>query len=212
METVEYTIKVFDNFIEITPVNGVLDNSIYDIKIKDLKELNGKRVLDSVSFKLCTTLTPAYTTIDAVNSLIASCNVPEDVILYHIREASRFVNYVKGMSYNSGSIPFEVDQYVKYKAAHECILRFYITRASQSGQKGTLGDVTFDTGTAKSPDITELLKELKAEATVWYEAIRGYKNEGRAKPVSAIKGGNIITTRPSNETPPKRTDWSGGNG
>lgn len=208
-ERIDFEIKVFDNFIEITPKDGVLDNSIYEIRLKDLKQDNGNKVLPNTIIKVCTQLTPAYTTINAVNSLISSCNIEEDVILYHIREASRFVEYVTGQTYKSKAIPFEVDQYVKYKAAHECLMKFYVEMASEGGQKGTLGDVNFETKT-QFHDISNLLKSLKAEAAAWYDEICGYKNAGRAKPLSAVKSSNIILPRMSNETPPKRTDWSDG--
>jgi hypothetical protein len=206
VEKVQFEIKVFDNYIEITPIGGVKDNSIYEIKLKNLKEANGKKTLESATVKLCTAITPAYASIQSVNSLIESCNVPDDIILYHIREASRFVEYITGQSYTS--VPFEVEQYVKYKAAYECVLRFHIDRASEGGQKGQLGDVVFDKSN-QLPDITALLKTLKAETTSWMDSVRGYKIEGRAKPLSAVKGSYILTTRQSNDSPPKRSDWGG---
>lgn len=205
VEKVQFEIKVFDNFIEITPVGGVKDNSIYEIKLKNLKEVDGKRVLESSTIKVCTDITPAYASIQSINSLIESCKVPEDIILYHIREASRFVEYMTGQSYSS--VPFEVEQYVKYKAAYECVLRFQIDKTSEGG-KGTLGDVTFDNAT-KHEDISELLKTLKAEIAVWMDRVRGYKFEGRAKPLSAVKSGYIMTARSTNDSPPKRSDWGG---
>jgi len=206
VEKVDFTFKVFDNFIEITPKGGVKDNSVYEIKLKNLKQLSGKKFLESANIKVCTAITPAYANIQAVNSLIESCNIPDDTILYHIREASRFVEYVTGQSYKE--VPFEVEQFVKYKAAYECILRFQIDKASLSGEKGQLGDVHFDNAT-KHEDISELLKTLRAESNTWMDRLRGYKFEGRAKPLSAVKGSYIVNTRPTNEYPPRRTDWSG---
>lgn len=190
MEKVEYTIKVFDNFIEITPVNGVKDNSIYEIRIKDLKALDGSYTIESETIKFCTALTPSYVDIQAVQSLIDSTEIAEDKILYHIREASRFVDYIIKESRLridlKNDIPFEVTQFVKYKAAHECLLRFYIERASDGGTKGTLGDVTFE-NKETLPDIKGLLKSLKTEIKTWEDAVKGFKLEGRIRPRSAIK-------------------------
>lgn len=205
VEKVQFEIKVFDNFIEITPVGGVKDNSIYEIKLKNLKQFNGNRTLESATIKLCTAITPAYANIQAINSLVESCNIPDDIILYHIREASRFVEYITGQSYTS--VPFEVEQYVKYKAAYECILRFQIDKASISGEKGQLGDIQFDNAT-KHEDISELLKTLKAEAAAWMDRLIGYKSEGRAKPLSAVKSSNV-QARSSTDNPPTRSEWSG---
>lgn len=205
MERVEFQIKVFDNFIEITPVGGVKDNSVYEIKIKNLKQLGGRAVLDSASVKLVTELTPAYASLQAVESLVESCGIEKQTILFHIREASKYVDFVKGVP-QQGQAAFEVEQFVKYKAAHECVLRYYIDRTSESGNKGTLGDVQFD-NSVKLADISELLKALRAQADEWKDALRGYKNEGRAKPVSAVKSSYIPSPRQFNDDPPHRSGF-----
>lgn len=223
MERVDYDIKVYDNIIEITPKNGVKDNSEYEIRLKNLKQLNGKRKLDSEKVTACTKMTPAYTSLQAVESLVESCNIPKKIILYHIREASRYVDFVRKPSTQStatlidyqrptiltettitGEVPFEVEQFVKYKAAHECILRYYIDRTSDSGNKGQLGDVQFDT-TVKLADISELLKKLDGMSDEWMASMLGYKNEGRAKPVSAAKNSYVLFPRLHNDIPPVRT-------
>jgi hypothetical protein len=193
MEKIEFEIKVYDNYIELIPTNGVLDNSVYEIKLKNLKEYQGKRELETQTVKLCTALTPAYTNIQAVQSLIQDTKVPEDIILYHIREASKYADYISDTSTINATNPsFEVTQFVKYKAAHECLLRFYVEKASGGGLKGTLGDIQFEES-AKIPDITPLLKTLKQEIETWLDAIKGYKLEGRAKPLSALRGRKAVS-------------------
>jgi hypothetical protein len=194
MEKVEVEIKVYDNYIEITPVSGVLDNSTYEVKLKGLKELNGRRELDSQVIKLTTALTPAYTTIQAVQSLVENANIPEDIVLYHIREASKFVDYIASASatnVNATNPAFEVTQLVKYKAAYECLLRFYVEKAAGGGVKGQLGDVLFQED-AKMPDISMLLKSFKVQIQEWQDAIKGYKLEGRAKPLSGLRGSKAV--------------------
>lgn len=204
MENVEYSIKVYDNFIEITPTGGMKDNSSYEVKLKGLKELGGKRTLNK-SVTMSTGIFPAYTTLQSVQSLIEACKVPVKSILYHIREASKFVDYIKSRSYEAGDeIPFEVDQFVKYRAAHECVMRYYVERSAQGGTKGTLGEIQFDTS-GKLTDISSLLKLLKDSENDWLLAVRGYKSEGRAKPASAVRSGNIQTARTITDNPPSRT-------
>lgn len=208
IENVEYEIKVYDNYIEITPTAGMKDNSIYEVKLKGLKDVDGKKVLADTNVKLCTAMTPAYTTIESVNSLVDAFEIPDETILYHIREASKFIDYIKGTTTDEQSVTFEMNQYAKYKAAHECVLKYYITRASSVGVKGQLGDVIFD-DQGKLTDISILLKKLKEEADYWIDAIRGYKDNGRAKPASAVKGGNIQSARQITDTPPTRSNWGG---
>jgi hypothetical protein len=208
IEKVEYNIKVYDNIIELTPVNGVLDNSIYEIRLKDIKQLNGPKVLQNKTIKICTELSPCYATIDDVNSYVESCNIEGSTILYHIRAASKFAEYVTKKTYKKDGIPFEVNQFVIMKAAHECLLKYYIDKASTHGMKGQLGDIVYDTS-GKLDDLSNLLKAMKAEIAVWTDAMKGYNIEGRARPLTARKSSYIINPRISNDNPPRRTDWGG---
>jgi hypothetical protein len=188
MERIDFEIKVYGNIVEITPKDGVKDNSIYEIKLDGVSELYGFKELDKVTVKCITALTPSYSTIPSVNSLVESCLIPDDKILYHIREASRYVDYIRDLDIiDKKNIPFEVEQYVRYKAAHDSILNFYIDKISTGGDKGTLGEVTFE-NQSKFPDISKLLGVLKAEAKRWEDALRGYKIEGRVKPGGAVRG------------------------
>lgn len=184
MEKVKFTVKVFDNFLEIIPCDGVKDNAIYEIKLKDLKQENGNNKLEAATIKFCTKMTPAYTSLEAVKSLVENCNVPDETILYHIREASKYADYIKRCKTSYGRPVMQLDpemdtfqkeQFAKYKAAYECMLRFYMDKAAENGLKGTLGDITFDT-TTKLPDISKLLATLKKEVEEWELALQGHTN------------------------------------
>jgi hypothetical protein len=94
------------------------------------------------------------------------------------------------------------------KAAHECLLKYYIDKASTHGMKGQLGDIVYDTS-GKLDDLSNLLKAMKAEIAVWTDAMKGYNIEGRARPLTARKSSYIINPRISNDNPPRRTDWGG---
>lgn len=187
MEKVKFKIEVIDNYLEIIPLEPLKDNSVYTIKINDLKSTSGD-FLD-ISKKIVTKITPLYSTIYAVKTLIDGINIPEDVILYHIREASRFVDYMKeGMEVDEDDIPFEVSQFVKYKAAYECILRYSVQISSSFGVSGTVGEVSFsERETTK--DISSILKDLAKEADKWKDEVRGFKLEGRAKMKATVRGG-----------------------
>ena len=67
------------------------------------------------------------------------------------------------------------------------LLKAYMERASESGSKGTLGDVTFESS-ENYGSIKDLIKTLKDELKKWEDAMRGYHNEGRAKPKATRVG------------------------
>lgn len=187
MELSEFEIKVIDNFIELIPKDPLKDNSIYEIKLYDIKSKDGKSL--STSIKLCTKLSPLFSDIDAVKSIVEDCDIPDDVILYHIREASRFAEYIKGTKIDEEDVPFEITQFVKYKAAHECLLRHTIQQSSTTGLKGTIGNVAFEEKETIK-DISQLLGHLCKEIDKWLDEVKGFKLEGRAKMKTAIKGIN----------------------
>ncbi len=206
MEKIKYEIKVFDNFIEITPLDGVKDNSIYEIRLKDLKEENGSNILESETIKFCTKMTPAYTTLESVVSLVENCDIPDDIILYQIREASRLADYITTCSNMTGArkpyldqelITFQKQQFSKYKAAYDCLLRFYMDLAANTGIKGTLGEISFE-NSSKLPNISDLLKHLKAEYENWQKAIEGHLDI-RAGVTSGVKSSNSTSYRASTD-------------
>ena len=189
MEKIELTYKVFDNFIEITPATAIADNSIYEIRIKGVKSADGKKKLDDLRLKVVTYLTPSYCSVEGINSLIDVFGITEDRLLYYIREASRHADYIMGgTAVKAGTTPtFQVEQFVKIKATIDALLKAYMERASESGSKGTLGDVTFESS-ENYGSIKDLIKTLKDELKKWEDAMRGYHNEGRAKPKATRVG------------------------
>lgn len=191
IKKIDYQIKVFDNFIEIIPAEGVKDNSIYEIKLNNLKATNGTYV-GSDPIKFATAMTPMYCNIIDVASLMDIVDIPEDIILYNIREASRYADYIferkfYGKKINSNKIPFEIKEFVRYKAAKDCMLKIYMSLVSNNVVQGALGDITFKTRD-QVPDIKKLLDYLDSEIKKWYDAIEGYHSEGRAKMKTAIRG------------------------
>lgn len=190
-EKVNYDIKVYDNFIEIIPKGGVKDNSIYEIKLKGLVGANGEEFEDE-TIKFVTAMTPMYCNKMDVSSLLDIVEIPEDIILYNIREASRYADYVYEQAYkrkklNKNNIPFEVKEFTRFKAAKDCMLKIYMALVSDNVIEGTLGEVTFKLRD-QVPDIKKILDYLDKEIQKWLDAIQGYHIEGRARMRTAIKG------------------------
>lgn len=191
MEIVNFKTRTFGNVVEIILDDGFLDNSIYEIRLKNVQSDSGDELNETI--KLCTKLSPLFVDLQAVKSIIDGVDVPDDVILYHIREASRFAEYIKGTSIDEENVPFEVTQFVKYKAAHESLLRHMISLASATGIGGTVGNVTFsEKETTK--DISKLLEHICKEVAKWTDDVKGFKMEGRAELKTAIKSSSYGKT------------------
>ena len=181
----EFEYKIFDNYIEIIPKEGVKNNSIYNIKVKGLKAINKTKYLDPINIEICTPLLPAYCSLEAVTSLVEDFEIEDKKLLYFIREASKYVEYIKNESYEYDKVPFEATQYTKYKAAHDSLLKFYISFSSEGGTSGTIGEITFN-NTNDLPSIKDLLNVFKEEVYKWEQALRG-----KCRPTSAVKGVNL---------------------
>ena len=108
-------------------------------------------------------------------------------MLSYIREASKYADYiaqVQGVEVtdDDGKIKFSVEQFTRVKATMDCILKGYMERTySGAGAKYTLDVATFQ-DSLNSGAFKNLLADLAKELLKWQDAIRGYFNEGRAKP------------------------------
>lgn len=186
MEFVDFEIIVTGSYLRIIPKEGFKDNSIYEIKLIGINSLSGDELSDDI--KLVTSLSPMYVDLYSVKTLIGDMDIPDDVILYHIREASRFADYIRA-NIDPENIPFEVAQFVRYKAAHECILRHTVNLSSTLGQKGTVGKVTFEERET-TKDVSKLLDHICKEIAKWLDEVKGFKLEGRAQMKTAVRGGS----------------------
>ena len=59
MERVEFTIRVFGNFVEIIPIEPISPNSIYEINLKDIKSEDGVCLLEKETVSVTTEISPA---------------------------------------------------------------------------------------------------------------------------------------------------------
>lgn len=203
-QKVNCNIRTFDHYIEIIPDGGILDNSIYEIKLYNIKQANGLSEITNQKIVVYTKISPSYTTIEAVRSLLYNCDLPDSVILYHIREASKFVEYVTNKKYDQAAVPFNVFEYVKYKAAYDSLLSFTVNNVTTGITEGTMGDVSYKKEMSIG-DMSDLLKALKGDLDTWYDALFGYVQHGPAKPAITVKASYIEPLLMRNDDPPKRT-------
>lgn len=188
----ETNIVVVDCLIDITLKEKIKDNSTYTIKLMNIKNIFKETYSETIKFN--SAMKPFYCDVEAVKALIGDDNISDSVIMYHIREASKYADYViasakKVYEITDDNVPFVIEQFVKYYAAHECLLRHSIDLASSVGLKGVVGNVQFE-DKETNRDITKLLDHFCKEIDKWKDAIKGYDNEGRAKMKSTIRGKN----------------------
>lgn len=196
MNPEEFDLKVYDNKIEITPKTGVKDNSVYEITVRGLVSEDRTRRTDEFKTQITTKLTPSYCSLHSVKSLADEYDLADDKILFFIREASLFAEYIRKETYDEENVPFEVKQYVKYRAVYESLLKHYVGISSQIGMEGALGEVSF-ANKVQDNALKELLKAIKNELDQWTDHLKGFGLEGRAAPTSTIRGSLHRPIRPT---------------
>ena len=190
MEVLKFRARTFDNYLEIIPEEGFEDNCVYEIRLKDVKSTKGN-ILENTTLKLCTEFSPMYVDILAVKTLISRIDIEDETIMYNIREASKFADYVSPDIIDKNNVPYKVTQLVRYKAAYECLLTYIISISSTNKLSGTVGDVVFSESES-SKDLTDLLKTLADLIDEWTDAVKGYELEGRAKMKAGVKSSTYI--------------------
>lgn len=220
-ELVSFRYLINGNTLEIIPTstdttqNPVQDNSLYTIRIASLRsKTDPNKTLSNLKVTVTTKMTPAYCTLNDLEFLHDMFDIPESQILYYIREASKYADYMEeGNSTASSSteVSFPKREFVKTKVTLDCLLKAYISRAAGTSTKGTLGVISYQDTENYSNSIGDVLDRLKAALKGWGDALKGYEREGRAAPRSARKAyketdpttfdaivNDLTRTRPSN--------------
>ena len=195
MERVKFTYRVFDNCLEITPLDKVHDNSIYTLTLKNIRSENRKKVLDKAVLEITTAMKPSYCSVDSIKTLVDVFDIPESTILYQIRQASKEADFIYAETFDGeripldadGNPPFPVEKFTEVRASQLALTRAYITGTSEAGLEGTLGKISFKNGDELS-NINKLISDLKSETKKWQDAMRGYSLPGRNKPSFALRG------------------------
>ena len=183
------SVNIIDNMLIVTPEEPIEDNCQYEIRLKDVRSKDGNATLDSYTCKVVTALSPAYCTVSDVAILVDEFKIPQTTVLYYIREASRYVDYIREVSgIDSKEVTFASREFVKIKAQIDCLLKAYVAKAAGSGLKGTLGEISFEQTEKYASGINDLLDYLWKRLKGWEDALKGnYELEGRAKPSFSIK-------------------------
>ena len=196
MEYVDFEVKIDGNFLKITPVGGVKDNSVYEIRFKRIDSVLKNKTLKDKKIKIISNLTPCYVGIESVRILAEVFDATEEEILFYIRDASKYADYIRSHCTFVPAveeIKFELEQFVKTKAILDALLKGYVSKSQLAGLKGVLGNLSFENGDTLG-SIQNVINYFKDELRKWGDAIRGYHLEGRNTPRTAIKSTNSTET------------------
>lgn len=186
MEFITFNKKVINNYIQIIPEGGVLDNSIYEITFKNVKGEDNK-ILNTEKRIIYTKVNPSYASIDTIKTLLADYDIDDSFILQNIREASKLADYYADIKLNSKiknalyysqvgyAQEFEKEQFVRYMVAKICMCKIRADFSISGGVKSTLGEVSMEIASKKN-DFETIINDYTAQCEKWKKALQGYKD------------------------------------
>lgn len=132
------------------------------------------------SVKIKTALSPLYCTLESLKMIVDTFGIPEENMISYIHIASQEADFISGGT--ADETDFAVQEFVRTKAAYDCLLRTYMDRMYMGGgSEYTLDLITYK-DSLNTAAFRNLLDDLKKALQKWQDAIRGYYNEGRVKP------------------------------
>lgn len=194
-EPFEYTI--FGNRLEIKPTDGMKPDSLYEIRIKRLESVDGKKVLKYKVFTVASEQISNFYTLGDVNYLINVFDASDTEVLYALKEASQFaqflLNQIPGYE-NRADLPYLLQQFCKLRATLSLVSKHAVTTTTSGKVSGHIGNISFgatESGGSSSsssgngaPSLSDLIKMIKAEMEIFQKLIvdPSYLTMGRAEP------------------------------
>lgn len=194
-EPFEYTI--FGNRLELRPVGGVKPDSLYEIRIKKLESVDGKKVLKYKVYTVASEQISNFYTLGDVNYLIDVFDASDTEVLYALKEASRFAQFlldqIPGYE-NRADLPYLLQQFCKLRATLSLVSKHAVTTSTSGKISGHIGNISFGStesgGSSSSssnsgaPSLSDLIKMIKAEMEIFEKLIVDptYLTMGRAEP------------------------------
>ena len=143
-EPFEYTI--FGNRLEIKPTGGMKPDSLYEIRIKRLESVDGKKVLKYKVFTVASEQISNFYTLGDVNYLINVFDASDTEVLYALKEASQFaqflLNQIPGYE-NRADLPYLLQQFCKLRATLSLVSKHAVTTTTSGKVSGHIGNISF---------------------------------------------------------------------
>lgn len=194
-EPFEYTI--FGNRLELRPVGGVKSDSLYEIRIKKLESVDGKKVLKYKVYTVASEQISNFYTLGDVNYLIDVFDASDTEVLYALKEASRFAQFlldqIPGYE-NRADLPYLLQQFCKLRATLSLVSKHAVTTSTSGKISGHIGNISFgstesggsssSSSSGNAPSLSDLIKMIKAEMEIFEKLIVDptYLTMGRAEP------------------------------
>lgn len=194
-EPFEYTI--FGNRLELRPVGGVKPDSLYEIRIKKLESVDGKKVLKYKVYTVASEQISNFYTLGDVNYLIDVFDASDTEVLYALKEASRFAQFlldqIPGYE-NRADLPYLLQQFCKLRATLSLVSKHAVTTSMSGKISGHIGNISFgstesggsssSSSSGNAPSLSDLIKMIKAEMEIFEKLIVDptYLTMGRAEP------------------------------
>lgn len=194
-EPFEYTI--FGNRLELRPVDGVKPDSLYEIRIKKLESVDGKKVLKYKVYTVASEQISNFYTLGDVNYLINVFDASDTEVLYALKEASRFAQFlldqIPGYE-NRADLPYLLQQFCKLRATLSLVSKHAVTTSTSGKISGHIGNISFgstesggsssSSSSGNAPSLSDLIKMIKAEMEIFEKLIVDptYLTMGRAEP------------------------------
>lgn len=164
--------------LQITP-EKLENNSSYTITIKGIIDASTGKTLPDKTIVIKTPYSPMYCTLESLKMVVDTFEIPEQNLLSFIRDASKYADFVSGGE--ADSTDFAVEEFVRTKAVLDCLVRTFMNRSVEGGNRYKLDTVEYEDST-NSVAFKSLIDALKKALQKWQDAVRGYYNEGRVKP------------------------------
>lgn len=194
-EPFEYTI--FGNRLELRPVGGVKPDSLYEIRIKKLESVDGKKVLKYKVYTVASEQISNFYTLGDVNYLIDVFDASDTEVLYALKEASQFAQFlldqIPGYE-NRADLPYLLQQFCKLRATLSLVSKHAVTTSTSGKISGHIGNISFgstesggsssSSSSGNAPSLSDLIKMIKAEMEIFEKLIVDptYLTMGRAEP------------------------------
>lgn len=159
------TLDEYENNILVVKPFHLIDfqpDSVYEFRLPKLYAKDGS-VIEPQKIKYITQPSIMYATIKDIRAQLGDINITDEIILYHIREASRLAEVIARKAYEKQNISFSNEdlkelrgnietmrdehwtiwEFVVYKAAYETLSNLYVTMATKPEKvKEVLSDLS----------------------------------------------------------------------
>lgn len=196
--------NIESNVLIIKPYHGMPfdQDSVYEFKLPAIYAENGT-MLPATKIKYITKPKIMYATLDDIKNKLGDIDISDEVLLYHIKEASRLAEVVIQKAFEKRNVPFGKEQllelrnnidelkdnhslvwnFVVYKSAYEALSTVYVCMVTKPDR---LKEV-----------LSDLHKEIHYDLKALKELLDGFKHDFEdilrrlltfADPKSALRG------------------------